>query len=417
MQSSTLRIAWRNLGRNKRRSLLAIGAIALGQLTLVFINSMMAGSFDDMLKTVTGPLVGHTQIHHKDWREERAVDLYIDQLSKTRSELKSLPNVESISPRIYSPVLAAFGAPSDVPADAEPAAVLGVDTTIESQNGGVLENVDPNDLPANRSVVIGKVLANRLGVQAGQPIAVLGQDVDGFPASDLFEVTAIIDSKVDLVKTMGIIMSIADAGEFLTMPDQAHEIIVQGKDYRNAEALAQSISNLSTLADNEILTWKESMPELVRIIEMKWWVDLLFLGIVFVAAAAGIANTAVMSTFERKHEFGMLLAVGSRPGRIVGMVLTESIILGLVGVTIGSILGTAAVLVTSHTGINYAALGGSGAEDFAFAGINISYVIHPRFEWRHVIFGLCAVTFTSVVASVWPAALASRLEPVEAMRS
>jgi len=295
--------------------------------------------------------------------------------------------------------------------------VIGVDVAVESEKGGLLEFLKPDELPTEHSAVIGKVLANRLSVEPGQTLAVIGQDADGFPVSDLFEIKAIIRSNVDVVRTMGIVMPIADAGELLAMPDQAHEIVVKGDDHRNAAPLAASISALPTLAGYEVLHWKESVPELVRIIDMKWWMDLFFLAIVFIAAAAGIANTSMMSTFERTHEFGMLLALGTRPVRVVRMVLIESVILGLVGVAIGSLLGSAVVLITSHTGINYAALAGSAAEDFAFSGLSISYIIHPKFELRHIVFGVCAVTMTSVLASAWPAALAARLQPVEAMRS
>jgi putative ABC transport system permease protein len=157
----------------------------------------------------------------------------------------------------------------------------------------------------------------------------------------------------------------------------------------------------------------------VSMIELKDWMDLIFVAILFVAAAAGIANTMVMSTFERTREFGLLLAIGSRPMRIVLMVMLEAIILGLVGVAIGSALGSAAVLWTSHTGIDYAALTNLKGEDveFAFQGLNISYVLYPTFEWRHISFGVIAVTFTSLVAALWPSVLAARQEPAEAMRS
>jgi len=417
MHKSTFRVAWRNLGRNRRRTLLAIGAIALGQFTLVFVNGLMAGSFDNMLQTVTGPLVGHVQVHHPEWREERAIDLYVDRLSEAKTEIEVLPDIKSVFPRIFSPVLAANGEMRNESADAEPGVIVGVDVAAESAKGGMLESLGPDNLPEHRSVAIGKVLANRLEVEVGQAIAVIGQDVHGYPVSDLFEVRAIMDSTVDIVKTMGMVMSLADASEFLAMPDQAHEIVVQGDDYREAETLKASMSALPALEGTEVLSWRESVPLLVTIIDMKIWMDLVFLVIVFIAAAAGIANTATMSTFERIHEFGMLLAVGSRPGRIVWMVLIESIIIGLAGVALGSILGSTVVLITSHTGINYAALGGSSAEDVAFAGMSLSYIIHPKFEFRHIIFGLCAVTMTSVLASVWPAMLAARLEPIEAMRS
>jgi ABC-type lipoprotein release transport system permease subunit len=266
-------------------------------------------------------------------------------------------------------------------------------------------------------VVLGKVLANRLKLKPGQSIAVIGQDADGFPASDLFTVRAIVSGKVDVVKTMGIVMSAGDAGEFLAMPDQAHEIVVQGGDAGDAEDLSERIAALPSLEGTEVLPWRKAAPQLARMIDMKDWFDLIFIAIVFVAAAAGIANTATMSTFERTHEFGMLLAVGARPGRIINMVLIESVALGLVGVAVGSVLGTAAVLITSHTGIDYAMLATNTVEDFSFKGLSFSYMIYPKFELRHVIFGIAAVTVTSVIASVWPAGLAARLEPVEAMRS
>ena len=116
---------------------------------------------------------------------------------------------------------------------------------------------------------------------------------------------------------------------------------------------------------------------------------------------------------------GMLLAVGSRPGRVVRMVLLESIVLGLAGVAIGSLIGAGLVLITSHTGINYAALTQAAGEDMqvAYKGLEFSYMIYPKFEWRHVAFGVVAVTVTAILASLWPAALAARLEPTEAMRS
>ncbi len=417
MQLSTLRMAWRNLGRNKKRTLLALGAIALGQVTLVFVNGLMAGSFNHMLRIVTGPLVGHVVIHHQDWREERAVDLYVEDLKKVRDEIRELPQVESVSPRLYAAALAASGEQKEGAADAEPAMILGADVEVESGSGGLLESLEPRELPSERSVVIGKVLANRLGLEPGQLIAIIGQDADGFPASDLFRVNAILQSNVDVVKTMGVVMSFEDAGEFLAMPDQAHEIVVQADDERYAEALASRIAALPSLANAEVLPWKEAVPELARMIGMKGWIDLIFLGIVFIAAAAGIANTSMMSTFERTREFGMLLAMGTRPGRIVSMVLIESVMLGLMGVALGSAIGTGLVLITSHTGINYAALAGTAVEDISFAGVSISFIIHPEFELRNVIFGVCAVTITSVLASVWPASLAARLEPVEAMRS
>lgn len=416
MRAGTLKIAWRNVGRNKRRTALAAGAIALGQLTLVFVNGLMAGWFDSMLRTLTGPLVGHVQIHHADWREERAMDLYIDGFDQVRSDIESIPGVQRVVPRVFGPVLAVPGEPTDRPADAEPGVVVGVDVAVERERGGLLASLDSATILDERSVALGKVLANRLAIQKGDRIAMIGQDVDGFPVSDLFEVRAVIDSAVDIVKTMGIVMPISTAQHLFVMEGRVHEIIVHGQDFAEAARLRDEIAALRPLAIAEVLSWREAIPELTRVIDMKWWFDFIFLGLVFFAAAAGIANTALVSTFERTQEFGMLLAVGSRPTRIVTMVLLESVGIGLVGVAVGSLIGAALVIITGHTGIDYAAISGSTAEDIAFSGISFSYIVCPRLEFRHIVYGLGAVTATSLIASLWPAVWAARLEPVKALR-
>jgi len=417
VERSTIRIAWRNLGRNRRRTLLAIGAIALGQFTLVFVNALMAGSFVEMEKTITGPLVGHVRAHHPEWEDERALDLTIAAASTVVAEIESLPEVQLVCPRIYAPVLAASGELTDKPADAEPAVIVGIDVEAERGVGGMLEAIDSQEIPSGRAVLVGRVLATRLGVEAGDELAVIGQDAEGFPASDLFEVRAVINSSLDIVKSTGIVMALDDAAEFIVMPDQVHEIVVRGRDQAEADTLAARIRELPSLANAEVQSWREAVPMMAAMIEMKWIMDLVFLGIVFVAAAAGIANTSTMSIFERTHEFGMLLAVGSRPGRIVRMVLIESVILGIVGVAVGSAIGVALVLVTNHTGIDYAAMGGVEAESAAWGGMSFSYIIYPVLELRHIVFGLVAVTVTSVLASLWPAMLSARLEPAEALHS
>ncbi|MFH0900050.1 MAG: ABC transporter permease, partial [Pseudomonadota bacterium] len=209
MGSSTLRIAWRNLGRNRRRTALALGAIALGQATVIFVNSMMASTYEDMFKTITGPLVGHVQIHHRQWREERSPDLTIESLDDTMTAVSSLPRVTRVSARVYAPVLAAAGEKSEEPVDAEPAMIVGVDVAAEAKAGGLLEGI--GTLPDEADVVVGKVLAKRLGVARGERLAVVGQDGDGMPVSELYRVARIVSGKTDVVNRLGIVMPIAKA--------------------------------------------------------------------------------------------------------------------------------------------------------------------------------------------------------------
>ncbi len=416
---STIKIAWRNLGRNRKRTFLALAAIALGQFTMVFVNCMMAGMFGEILDTITGPMVGHVQVHHPAWREERALDLYIEDIDRVRARVARLPGVESVFPRVFAGALAATGGVDGRPSDAEVAIIVGVDIAAESGKGGFLEEIEERDLPSYGEVVIGRALAKRLGVQAGDELAIIGQDADEFPMSELLTVKTVMRSPTEIVDRMGVVMNLKQAQGLLALSGQAHELVIRGQDDKDAEALAEKVSAVPGLEKAEVLSWREAVPELVSLIDMKDWMDLIFVLILFVAAAAGIVNTIMMSVFERTRELGTLLALGARPARIVGLIFTESVILGLVGVAIGSILGVILVTITSYTGINYAALAGTSGEEleFGFKGLNLSYMIYPVFEARQVWFGVGAVTATAILASLWPAIHAARLHPAEAMRS
>lgn len=416
MGSSTIRIAWRGLGRNRKRTFLAVSAIALGQFMIVFMSCMIAGMNEEMLDDLTGPLVGHVQIHNEEWREERAIDLYIDGIAEITAQIEAIPEVRKVSPRVFSAVLAASGERADTPADAEPAMIVGVDVDVESREGGILEGLPADQLPGDGEVVLGKVLARRMGAEVGQLVAVIGMDADEFPISELFRVCAVMQGKADMVNSLGMVIALSTAQAFLALPDQAHEILVHGTDARDAEALAARISEIPQLAGTSVLPWREAMPQLVRIIDIRSFGDILFVIIIFIAAAAGIANTMMMTTFERTHEFGMLLALGSHPRRIVRMIVFEAVALTLTGVAIGTVFGSAVVLLTSHTGLDFGALADMGDDDVAFSGLIISYVFYPKFVFRPIYFGIAAALVTSVLASSWPASLIAQLEPMEAMR-
>jgi len=408
---TTVKIAWRNLGRNRKRTSLAVAAIALGQLFLVFANGFMAGWYEDMMNTITGPFVGHVQVQNKEWREERAVDLTIADLDGVVGRIRAVPGVCRVSARTYSPALVALTE------DAEMAVTIGLDVQEERGRHGILASLDEDQLPAGKGVVVGKAFAEKVGIEVGDTLAIVAQDSWGSTANDLFEVRAVMPSSLDLVNRRGVLMAIDEAQEFLMLPDQAHEIIVHGESSEAAKELAEEVGKVSGLEGASALRWEEALPEFASIVRMKSTSDLIVMALVFVAAAAGVANTMMMSTFERIHEFGMLLSLGTRPGRIVKMILVESVVLGLLGVVIGSVLGTALVLWTGNVGINYGILTGSDVTEFAFRGVSLSFMVFPRFEAGHVTMGIVAVMITSLLASIWPAAIAARLEPVKALRS
>lgn len=410
MHLRTVQIAWRNLGRNKKRTALAFLAITVAQFAFLATDGFMRGYSDNIRLAITGPMVGHVQAHDPNWRQERALDLAIDDVDNIVSEIQSDPDVGNVSARIYAPVLVA---PKQ---DAFIAIVIGLSIDAESSPYGILSGLKQS--VEKGKVLIGYRLAKKINAKPGQEIAVVGQAADGSLANDLYIVQDIIRCPVDLVNQSGIVMSLQDAQQLFVMPNQANEIVIRARTSGKSREISNRLSQRPLFANIEILTWQEIVPELVLILKMSDYVGYFVLIIVVIAAIAGIANTLMMSTFERMHEFGMLLALGTRPMRIVRMIVCESIFIGVIGVVIGTVLGYGFVIGTAERGIDMASWGGEGqVEEMAYQGLNLPLHIRPRLEPIDTLLGLVAVIVTSLLASVWPAWIAGRLEPIEAMRA
>jgi putative ABC transport system permease protein len=407
---STLRIAWRNLGRNRKRSALALTAIAVGQFVFLAVAGLMRGYMDEFLTSITGPMVGHVQVHAPGWLEDRSIDLTIDNLSTVLEEVRGDPAVTTVSARIYAPMLSALTEEGFM------SYAVGVDPVTESLESGLLPGLDPTSVGDGKAVV-GRSFAVRHNIEPGAQLALVGQDIDGSIASGLFTVTEVVSSPVEIVNDLGVVMSIGDASDMLDMSDQAHELVILTNDINTVDETVARLSKLPALAGLEVLPWQKVVPELVVMFDVVDVFIYMVLLIVFIAAAAGIANTMLMSTFERKHEFGMLLSLGCGPGRLARMVTVEAVMLGFVGVALGTALGWLLIAITSHTGLDYAAFGGGGKTyEASFRGLYLSSLVYPKLYAPDVLAGIVAVFLTSLLSVLWPVARIVRMEPMEAMR-
>jgi ABC-type lipoprotein release transport system permease subunit len=406
--SSTLRIAWRNLGRNRRRTALALGAIGLSQALVLFYGGILGGYADWMVETITGPMLGNAQAHAPGWRKDRAMDETLPHAAASVAAIREDPRVAAASARIYAPALAAKGQ--------QGYAVLVLGLTPEGESGRTGLLAAAPDGPSGKHVLVGSALAALMGLAQGDTLAVVGQGADGSLANDLYFVSGVVTTPVDLVNRQGVLMDLGEAQSLFAMPDEAHEIVIRARRADESAAVAARAAALPELRGAEVLDWERIAPEmlgLIDVIQVSW---LFVLVLVFIAAAAGVANTMLMATFERVRELGMLLALGARPGRIVAMVVAESLALGVAGALLGTGLGALVVAITHRTGVDFSALASGTPRDVAFMGMNMSMMVFPSLKPAHVVLGFAAVAATSIVASIWPAVRASRLAPARAMR-
>lgn len=310
----------------------------------------------------------------------------------------------NVSPRIYGPVLATAQEMGHV------AIITGLNIENEVGPSGLLEGLSPDQIPGSQEVLVGKSLAAEMALHTGDTLALMGQAVDGSVASGLYKIKAIVRSDVEQINRSGIVMNLNAAQEVLAMGDQVHEFAVHVDDPKNISKVLANLRSNPSFTSLEILDWKELVPQLATLLQMMNSLNLVILVLVFLTTAAGIANTMLMATFERSHEFGMLLALGCRPARLIRILLLESIALGVSGVVIGSVIGSGIVWSEMRHGIS---LTGS----LSMEGLNLGTKIFPILKMADIVRGVVAVILTSAIASLLPALKISRLEPVEAMRS
>ncbi len=407
-----IRMGWRNIWRNPVRTILVCFAIAIAQVTLIWINSFMNGDEARIFETLTGPILGHIQIHAPKYRDDEAIERVIANATLLASHIAEAPHIRGVSMRVYAPVLASLKETGHV------ARLTGMSIATERKAGGVLEGIGPDRAPAGQEVLIGKGLAADMGVRQGDTLALMGQSADGSIASGLYRVKAVIETPVDQINQVGIIMDLPASQEFLGMVDQVHEMVIRTDSQQAIPGVLAALQTLPSLKPYEILSWDQIVPSMATLLQMAGKVNYLILVLIFLTIVAGVANTMMMATFERVHEFGMLLALGCNPMRLIRLLAIESLTLGIVGVTIGSAIGIALTLYGVRNGIDLNVFGAAGrGAKLTFEGMSLSMKVFPILKLKDVASGVGAVCVTSVLASLWPARRISRLEPVEAMRT
>jgi ABC-type lipoprotein release transport system permease subunit len=406
--STTMRMAWRNLWRNPRRTLLALAAIGLSVTLVLAYTSILRAYGEWIVETITGPMLGHVQAHAPQWRKDQLMDRTLRDVNAKLAELRRDPDVASAAARLYAPALAAREE------EGFAVIVMGIDSVAESGPARLLtEVVEPL---RDREALIGRQLAELMNVRPGDEVAVVGQAVDGSLANDLFTVKGVVTTSVDLVNRQAILIDLSAAQALFAMPDEAHEMVIHARRPDMASVLSHRLAAATEFAGAEVLDWRTLAPEMVTLVRITDLVGMLVLVLVFVAAAAGVANTMVMATFERTREFGMLLALDTHPARLTRLVVAESVALGVVGALAGSVVGIVLVVMTHRTGIDYSWLAGGGPSELSFAGLRFSLRFYPTLTVVDVVRAIAAVGVTSLLAAVWPAFRASRLQPVQALR-
>lgn len=406
----TLSVAWRNLGRNRRRTILTACAIGFATLLLVFVMSMQGGTYGEMIGNATRLMTGHVQLQDPRWRDDRRVRYTIDAVAARLEALRAVPGVRALAPRasayaVLSGDERSFGGE-----------VLGVDARAEATFSLMPEFVLAGRYLSGESgeMVLGAGLARNIGVGLGDEVVVLGTAADGAIAAAAVRVVGLVDTGMAEIDRGLAMIPLADFQEAFFMDDAAHAIVVQLDDPRDGEALAPLLEAAATVPGGgavEALDWRELLPQLEQMIELDWTSSLFMYLVLAVMVTFSIANTFMMTVFERTREFGTLLAIGCRPGFIIGLLQTEAVLLCGLGVLGGTLLGVALTAVVGWVGIP---LDDMGAE--LLRQYHMPDRLYPHLTLEAISYGPLFMLAATQVSALIPALRLRRMEAVVAMR-
>jgi len=322
--------------------------------------------------------------------------------------VRTLPLVTAVAPRLQAMSMAAS------PTQTEPIMLYGVNPDTEREVTHLHEKIRDGAYltpGSHREIVVGRKLAERLGVRLGEKIVVMAPAADGSLGSAALRVTGIFETDNDLLDRGVAVTTLAAARELLSMPREAATLAVRLSDIEAADSVAKTVGAKLTAPDQQVVTWKKLLPEVVQMLEMLDVNLVVILIVVFIVVALGVTNTLLMAVLERTREFGLQLALGTRPGLIVRTVLYESLVVGVLGLGAGLVLGSLIVGYFHTFGFDLAAY---AAATRTIPGM--TSVVYPTPSFGNLWLPLSVLLVTSVIAAIYPAWRASRLDPVVALR-
>ena len=403
----TFQIAFRNILRQKRRSLLTGLSMTGGYMLFVLGYSILEGSYGNAIDIFTLDNSGHIQIHQDDYLDRPKIYKTIQNRDQVEVALTDDSDVKSFTPRVFSPALAYAGDRT------APSRLIGVDPDLEPTVSRLLQKVSKgtyfSSLPNTDGyyeAMIGRGLHITLKLEVGDEIVLISSGGDGSIANDIFVVSAIIGNKTSFDR-MAVYLPLAAAQEFLSLGNDVHEyvLLVNNKDHN--EKIANELS--AQLPELTVSPWQKVEATFYRTMQADRQGNYFTMGLIIFIVFIGVLNTVLMSVLERTREFGVLRAIGSRPMQLVRMISLETFVMAFISVLVGFLLILPIIYWSAEVGFLL-------PEPIDMGGIKFQHLkgeMSARVFWIPMAFILA----TAVLISIPPGLRAARILPKEAMGS
>ena len=408
--SIEIKMAWRNIWRNSRRSVLTILAIVFATMLLVFMLSFQFGSYDTMINTAVKIHTGHVQVQAEGYRDKMDVRQVVPDPGAVDDVIKDIPGIETYTSRAN-----AFSLVSS--SDRTYGVLLtGIDPEREAKVSTLKKLVQRGEYLAQEDTdmaLVGELLARNLKVDIGDELVALGQGRDGSVAASVLKVKGIFSSGEDKFDRNSVQMPLGYFQDVFSMRGAVHEMVVLGRSLEDVKKIKKELGAGVRSIDNDgnlvVLDWMELMPGIVQSIKLDLVSGLIMYVILIVVVAFSILNTFLMAIFERTREFGVLMAIGMTPGRLMKSLFLESATITLIGIILGIISGG---MITWYYQVNGILI--SGAAEL-LSQYGLPERMYPQLSVLSVSIGAGIVLIITILTAIYPVLKVRRLRPVEAM--
>lgn len=399
-------MAWRNIWRNKTRSIVIMLSIAVGLFSGIAILALYKGMMKSRVRTVIDAEIGHIQIHHPEFKKDFEPEFTIPNGQSLLKSLASMPELKLAAPRsISTGMLGTAGGGAGVQ-------INGVIPELEYEVSQLRKKIiegNPFDPEKKNQVMIGKKLADKLKLKTGSRLVLTFTDSSDEIVSGAFRIAAIYQSDNAPLDELNVYIRMKEMNNMLKTGEAFHEIVLLLKQDEDLDTVHRRLSD--QFSDLKIETWREISPETNLLVKTTDQYSYIIMMIIMLALAFGIINTMLMAILERTKEIGMMLALGTNRIRIFFLVLLETFLLTFAGTPIGIFSAWVIISYYQRQGLDLSGMGNEMMRSFGFGS-----VIYPEFPADKILSVFLIVFFTALLSCLFPALKALRLQPVEALR-
>ena len=401
-----IQLAWRNVWRNKRRTIITVSSIFFAVLLALFMRSMQLGSYENMIRNSVELYSGYIQVHRAGYWQDKSINNLLEVTDSLRSVINSTPNVDFYISRLETFVLAAS---NDI---SKGVMVIGTSPVEEDRMTKLADKVVAGKYmhPDTRGVMVAEGLAEYLQLKVNDTIVMIGQGYHGANAVNQYPVKAIVRFSNPQQNDNTIYAPLRLMQEFTSAPGLCTALVLSIDNLKKQDQIKQHLTS-SIGSQYEVMDWQEMQPELVQLIQSDNAGGVILLGILYMVIAFGIFGTVMMMSIERRREFGVMIAVGMQKTALSTLVVLETLIIGFLGLAISLVMGILLLIYMYHHPIPM-----TGNAALAMKEMGIEPLL--PFSLEPVIFTsqMLAIILIVLICLVYPLSNIARLNPISALR-